>query len=147
MGLIPTYSVKKHKCKYEGCDCEFVKFNGLQKYCRKHEIQVKLDKRISKAKKVNPKPFKKVKPIRKVALKRAEQNKEYMKLRKIFLKDTPICQYMDCEYRSIEIHHRYSGSDRNKYFLDTRTWMAVCRDCHNRIHENPTQSKKYGYLK
>jgi len=65
MGLIPTYSVKKHKCKFEGCGSEFVKFNGLQKYCRKHEIQVKLDKRIAKAKKVNPKPLKKVTPIRK----------------------------------------------------------------------------------
>jgi predicted HNH restriction endonuclease len=33
-----------------------------------------------------------------------------------------------------DVHHCYSGIDREEHFLDDNTWKAVCRNCHNIIH-------------
>lgn len=145
MGLIPTYKTKKVNCKLETCEKTFHQINSLHPFCSpKCKIEYSRSKQ---AKKVNPKPLKKVTPIRKQSLKRAEQNKEYLKLRKVFLKDNPKCQCKGCEFKSQDVHHKFDGSDRQKYFLDVSTWLAVCMYCHNWIHEHSIESKQLGYLK
>jgi hypothetical protein len=45
-----------------------------------------------------------------------------------------------------EVHHKYSGKDRSKYFLDVSTWLAVSREGHNWIHDNPKEARMLGYL-
>jgi len=95
-----------------------------------------------------PKPVKvgkkKPVPIKKASAKRAKENKVYLTLRKVFL-DGKICPITG--EKATEVHHTYSGKDRNAHFLDVKTWIGVSRDGHTWIHENPLEARKLGYLK
>lgn len=103
-------------------------------------------------------------PIRRVSLKRAKLNREYSKLKAEFLKFHPYCLYFIREYgeveslvtfrggrtsngwivpESVDIHHK---KGRGKYLLDTTTWMAVSREGHIRIHNDPKHSYDMGYM-
>ncbi|MEO6901585.1 MAG: hypothetical protein ABI241_00695 [Bacteroidia bacterium] len=96
----------------------------------------------------DPKPEKVIKDkkyrIPKVSDKRKVLDREYNALRKVFLIENPICQING--KRTTEIHHKYCGKDREKYYLDTSTWMAVNRASHELIHSNPIESRQLGYL-
>jgi hypothetical protein len=85
--------------------------------------------------------------MRKLSKKRAKQNREYLKLRKVFLarEENEFCPITG--EMATEIHHTYSGKDRNTHFLEVETWIAVSRDGHNWIHDNPKKSRELGYLK
>lgn len=102
-------------------------------------------------KKVKPTTFnKKQKPIPRRSSKRIKQDALYKVLREQFLKDHPTCMIKIpgvCTGKSCEVHHSYSGKDREKYYLDTTTWFAVDRNCHNFVHEHPEESREMGYLK
>ena len=84
------------------------------------------------------------KPIPKKSAKRSEDEKEYNFLRKEFLIDKycPITKK-----KATEVHHTYSGKDRDAHYLDVETWLAVSRMGHIWIHNNPKQARKLGYLK
>ena len=84
----------------------------------------------------------KIKPI---SEKRKQDNKEYKKLREKYLKENPKCEITGL--KATEIHHKYSGKDRDKYYLDTSTWMAVSRKAHNYIHKSPKEAREKGWLK
>ncbi len=45
--------------------------------------------------------------------------------------------------RAEEIHHKRK---RGKYLCDATTFMAVCREAHIWIHNNPRESREKGYL-
>jgi hypothetical protein len=47
----------------------------------------------------------------------------------------------DNKWSSTEIHHTYCGKDRANY-LDESTWIAVSRDGHNWIHDNPKEARE-----
>lgn len=111
------------------------------------------------------------KPMARVSKKRAMDMRQYSNLRQEFLAAHPICQvwlkengysdddgsgiYSDpegyqiwaCEcpqdYCSTEIHHR---EKRGKNYLNTATWMAVCRENHERIEQNKSWARKMGFL-
>jgi hypothetical protein len=75
-------------------------------------------------------------------------NLEYGRLRKQFMLEHRQCQFVDeagvrCREASTECHHRRG---RGKYMLEVSTWMALCSQCHRRIHENPKMAKSLGYL-
>lgn len=40
----------------------------------------------------------------------------------------------------------YEGKDRDKYYLDASTWMALCNDCHSILHLHPKESREKGHL-
>jgi hypothetical protein len=111
------------------------------------------------------------KPIRKVSSKRAKQNAEYSKRRKAFLEAHPYCQWFLNHHGisekeagplgvveimtgfngriikiplSTEIHHKRGrfGSRLNA----EEFWMAVSREGHNWIHNNPKEAYERGYL-
>lgn len=116
------------------------------------ECKNKHDGVVSPSKKL-PKPIKRTplkrntKPIKKVSEKRAKKDKAYSILRKLFLAE-PKNQYCKITgHPTIEVHHTFCGKDRDKYYLDTTTWMAVSRDGHNWIHEHPKEARQLGYLK
>ena len=94
--------------------------------------------------KPEPKDKKKPSKIKPVSDKRAKDNKIYLTLREVFLKDR-FCPITG--EAAIEVHHTYSGKDRDAHFLDMKTWMAVSRDGHLWIHANPKESRELGYLK
>ncbi|MEG0848508.1 MAG: hypothetical protein RSE50_00980 [Myroides sp.] len=89
---------------------------------------------------------KKQKPIPKRSKKKIVEDLQYSVLRKEFLgkPENRICKINGMP--TTEIHHKYCGKDRAKYYLDTSTWLAVNRDSHNFIHDNPKKSRELGYL-
>jgi hypothetical protein len=80
----------------------------------------------------------KPKSISPVSKKRQVEMDEYSKLRDIFLVAKPRCEakLLGCTGLSTDVHHLYSGKDRDKYYLKIGTWKAVCRNCHNYIHDH-----------
>lgn len=97
--------------------------------------------------KSEPKEKAKPKYIKPISDKKKDADVEYKPMRIEFLKLYPMCQFKDCKKKSIEVHHKFSGKDRSKYYLDDSTWMAVCRMCHFWIHKHPKKSRELDYLK
>ncbi len=122
------------KCKLSGV--EWKMFNSLDK-CKCKLCLAKKPQRATK----------KQKPIRKVSAKQEILNKEYSKLRLEFLSlpENQICPVT--KFQATEVHHKYSGKDRAKYFLDTTTWLGVSRLGHIWIHAFPKEARKLGFLK
>ena len=75
-------------------------------------------------------------PIKKVSEKHKETLKEYKVVREEFLKQNPNCQLrlQGCTFVATDIHHTFSGKDKQKYFLDIKTWKSLCRNCHSKLH-------------
>ena len=121
-------------------------------------------------------PLKRKTPMKRVSKRRQSEYKEYMRKRDAFLIKNPICQlwltenewessgngiyfhekwghltYSDVQVvfgapRSTEIHHKFCGSNRSAHYLDTNTWLAVCRENHDKIHKNPKWARENGFL-
>ena len=87
--------------------------------------------------------------IPQVSSKRKKQDAEYLKLRERFLTENPICQVSvaGCMNGSTDVHHKFAGSNREAFYLVQSTWLAVCRNCHNHIHNNPADARVLGWLK
>ena len=82
-------------------------------------------------------------PLRRVSKKRAVQNRTYTKIREEFLADNPKCGVCEIK-KSTQIHHRRGRfGDR---LNDTAYFMAICFDCHNKIHLNPSWAYAKDYL-
>lgn len=84
-----------------------------------------------------------VKPIKKVAPKRAVQNAEYAKLRREYLALYPVCEVEDCHNPSLEIHHQ-RGREGDR-LLDTNYFLAVCREHHAHFTEHSKEAVEKGY--
>lgn len=95
--------------------------------------------------KENTKP-KIIKQVKKVSEKRAEELKEYPKLKKNFLLHKMVCEFKfeGCKITATQIHH-CSLSAKN--FLNPDTWMGSCDYCHP-ICENMSaeERRRLGYL-
>ena len=87
--------------------------------------------------------------IPRVSAKRAKKDAEYAKLRIRYLTENNLCRVMvnGCGNGATDVHHKFSGSDRDTYYLVQSTWLAVCRACHSWIHENPEKARIMGWLK
>ena len=121
------------------CECgnHFIQYNSLKPYCSWH---------CEKKYKPRSLNLKQKTPIRKVSVKQEKLNKEYSILRKKFLSlpENQICPIT--KQLTTDVHHKHAGSNRSKYFLDVSTWLAVSREGHKWIHENPKKSKELGFL-
>ena len=101
------------------------------------------------------KPLTKGKPSKRasqVSKKMSERLKEYRILRGKFLHEYQWCccdhniylkEPTSCSRRSEDIHHMRG---RGKFLLDKTTWLAVCRNHHRMIHDNPVWAAQHGYL-
>ena len=78
--------------------------------------------------------------------KRIAQDIVYSKLRIVFLNkpENKVCVITGEE--TTEIHHKWSGKDRDKYYLQVDTWLAVSRNGHIWIHQNPKLAREKGML-
>ncbi len=81
-------------------------------------------------------------PIRKVSKKLAKDMKAYSVLRKQFLKNNPMCAVYP-KLKATDIHHM---AKRGINYLNTATWLAVSRDGHRWIHENPSLARSKDWL-
>jgi hypothetical protein len=91
-------------------------------------------------------------PLRKVSKKRAVQNRKYSKLKKEFLEGCVCTVCLDEHYpdaakirSAVDVHHKHGrvGEMLNNQLF----WMAVCREHHDMIHQNPAWARENGYLK
>jgi len=87
-------------------------------------------------------------PIPRVSAKRKKKDLEYSKLRNRFLEENNLCKVdvTGCTKNATDIHHTYAGSNRDAFYLVQSTWIPVCRNCHNWIHNNPKQARTLKYL-
>lgn len=90
------------------------------------------------------KPVKEKKPIKKVTAKRAIQNKEYLRLNREYLEQYPVCEVVECHYKSNQVHHMCGRE--GELLTNVDFFLAVCQDCHDKIHDNPEWSRSQGYL-
>lgn len=81
--------------------------------------------------------------IKPISDKRRERMKAYKLLREAFLEANPICQVCG-DAKATDVHHKRGrfGSRLN----DTDHWLAVCRQDHHRIHNNPKWAYEQGHL-
>tara|TARA_R110000772_G_scaffold208514_1_gene319071 strand:+ start:129 stop:533 length:405 start_codon:yes stop_codon:yes gene_type:complete len=89
-------------------------------------------------------------PIQAVSQKKKKKDEEYSKLRRRFLEEHSLCRIKitsQCSNTATDVHHMYSGNDRMTFYLIQSTWLPVCRNCHNWIHENPKKARIMNYLK
>ncbi len=85
-------------------------------------------------------------PLKRISNKQAAALRIYSKLRKQYLREHPYCEVAlasGIKLKATDIHHK-AGRGPNLNNVDT--WMAVCRDCHREIHENPSWARSKGYL-
>jgi len=119
---------KLKKCA--GCQIEKViwKSHGKEKYCK--ECWYKIEK---------PKSISSISKSRKVDM------DEYSKKRLAFLALQNGCQakLSSCTSKSTDIHHKKGRIGEN--YLNISTWIAVCRNCHTWIENNPIEAKLLGY--
>ena len=79
--------------------------------------------------------------IKQVSLKRKTENDEYLRRRRIFLAKNPFCAVTG--NRATEVHHM-KGREGG-LLLDERYWLAVSREGHVEIENNPVWAKEMGY--
>lgn len=113
-------------------------------FCQSHYWQKNAEKNKVKNKS-NGKDDEKKKPkaIPKVSKKRQIENLKYHVLRTEFLgkKENSICPVTG--EKTTEVHHK-KGRVGN-LFLDTNFWLAVSRNGHKMIEENPEWAKENGF--
>jgi len=86
----------------------------------------------------------KPKAIKPVSTKMQATMDEYTKKRKAYLALFLTCQatLVDCTGGATDVHHMEGrGENHNK----VSTWLAVCRNCHRWIEENPAEAKELGF--
>ena len=87
-------------------------------------------------------PLKRGGRLRPVSKKRAKQNKAYSVNREVYLNYHPACEI--CGSKACDIHHK-KGRFAER-LNDMQYFMAVCRGCHQWIHNNPQQAYAKDYL-
>lgn len=130
--------VKFKTCRDENCENKFRPFLSTQKYCSA-ECAYK-----------NRKASKPRQAIRQKSKKQANLDRAYSVLRKKFLEEH---KYKYCPValsvfkKTIpvtDIHHK--AGRVGKLYLDVSKWLAVSREGHSYIHENPEEAYSKGWL-
>lgn len=85
-------------------------------------------------------PLKRKSPLRRVSPKRAAANREYKKIREVYLRENPVCaRCRGCP--AVEIHHICSGGSRAKSLANTETWLGLCHFCHGFLQTSTTKTQ------
>lgn len=122
-----SIQAKLKKC----AGCEQMKYiwksHGKEKYCKECWYN------IEKPKSISP-----------VSAKRRVEMDEYGKKRTAFLIVNPHCKakLQECTAKATDVHHKAGRTGDN--YLKISTWIAVCRNCHRWIEDNPEAAKELG---
>jgi hypothetical protein len=86
------------------------------------------------------------KSLARVSSRRAVEMARYYELRRVYLALHPFCQIRaaGCQGRSRDVHHR--AGRYGSLLCNVNFWMALCRSCHDFVHDNPAIARKFGYL-
>lgn len=123
-------------CKLYNCTSE----NPCH-YCKKQEAR-KHPKYLKRTP-IEKKPYE----IPKQSKKRAKQNREYLRLRKQFLTDNPMCEakLTGCTGVATTCHH--SKGRIGDLLTDTEHFVALCMPCHHQVETQPEMAKQLGLSK
>jgi len=126
------------KAKGEGCgqDLQYSERGGMKVYFSKYGLGTTGCKCFYSW-------FESPEPIKKISNKRKIENKEYLKVRKLFLESLIFCQVKGCKGLATEVHHKKGRI--GKLLTDIRYFLGVCRECHNKIELEPNWAKENGY--
>jgi hypothetical protein len=89
-------------------------------------------------------PLKRKTRLSPISKRRQAVLRAYKPLRDAFLKQHPTCSL--CPQPSTDIHHllpKGRGGEHN----DPSNFLAVCRTCHNTIHNNPKWAEAHNLLR
>src|SRR6516164_149933 len=88
--------------------------------------------------------LKRRKGLRHASSRRAVQLKEYARLKRDWIFSHPTCEI--CKAKpAAQVHHRCGRiGDR---LNSTEDWLAVCADCHSKIHSHGSWAREQGFLK
>jgi hypothetical protein len=125
-------------CRDENCETQFKPFLSTQKYCS------------SSCAYKNKKPDKPRQAIRQKSKKQSNLDRAYSVLRKSFIEEhkykrCPVAlNILNKSLAVIEVHHK--AGRVGKLYLDVSKWLAVSREGHIWIHENPEEAYKLNFL-
>lgn len=88
-------------------------------------------------------PLKRRARLRAMSDKRRKASRIYSRRRQLFLDAHSVCQLCHGA-ASRDIHHREGRAGAR--YLDETTWLALCRECHDAIHQSPNAARKSGLL-
>jgi len=80
-------------------------------------------------------------PLKPRSKKGASNEGKFHRLKKRYLGKHPHCDM--CLGPSVDIHHSLG---RGAYLLDEATFVALCRPCHHKVHNNPAWAKQQGLI-
>lgn len=83
-------------------------------------------------------------PLRRVSPKRARELSAYRKARAKHLEANPTCGVCQTA-EACDIHHKLPLG-RGGRLNDASIFLAVCRNCHNKIHHDPKWAEQEGHL-
>jgi len=109
--------------------CTVVGCRSFGKYCRQHLTDT----------------VKETNPIAKASDDRKELDKEYKKLRVVFLRQNPMCAEKGCNQPATDIHHA-SGKVGEK-LIDVKDFVPLCRKHHSYYEIRPVEAKQKGISK
>lgn len=91
-----------------------------------------------------PKQPKPRKPLNRVSKKRSRENRSYSVLRKQFFKEGDLCEARleGCTGLATDLHHPQGRI--GKRLTDVKKCKKVCRNCHDKIHNDPVTAKELG---
>lgn len=68
--------------------------------------------------------------------------KVYLKERRTFLSEHPRCA--NCSRKSKDLHHKRGRI--GALLTDKRHWVALCRECHDFVRDQPDKARERGLL-
>lgn len=86
---------------------------------------------------------------------RAKLERVYQDRKKIYMSKIEGCEICHCNPATdLDLHHKAGrhGSSPNengdieRNLINTNTFMALCRMCHDQVHKYPKQSREKGWL-
>lgn len=97
--------------------------------------------------------MKRRKPLKKISARRAEQLREYAKVKREWWNTlvyfnggaTPLCEFDGCLQESEKTPHHARGRVHS-LLTDTRHWRSLCRFHHAWVHAFPAKARNMGLL-
>lgn len=112
---------------------EFLKAKEYTERQRKKREEEKAAGKVKKPKKIKP-----------MSAKRKKELEEYERVRDIYMAEHKTCEVKGCFREANDLHHK--AGRIGSLLTDINYFMAVCRGCHDKIHENPKWAESKGYI-
>jgi hypothetical protein len=88
-------------------------------------------------------PLKRKTRLRCRSQRRSTELGRYYRLRGQYLSWHPICEI--CQKAAAQDIHHTNGR-QGLLLLNFKLWLALCRSCHDEVHQNPRWARAHGYL-